>query len=522
MRLLLFLLPVLCCAQYDILVTNARVVDGTGAPWFRGSIAIRAGKIERMGHLPGATASVVLDASGLVAAPGFIDIHNHSRRAILQVPAAENMIRQGVTTVVEGNDGSSPVPLAPFLDKLRAAKIAVNFATLVGQGSVREKVIGTANRNATPDEIGKMQELVREAMRDGAWGLSTGLFYVPGNFTPVEEVIALAKVAGSLGGIHISHMREETSQVLDSVRETIRIGEEGGLPTQVTHHKIMGHRNWGASAATLREVEQARARGVDVTIDQYPYTASSTGTAALFPQWSLSGGAKALAERLGAPEQRRKIHDGIVHRILYDRGGGDPKNVVLAHCAWDAKLDGKSLADIARGRGLAPTPDNAADIAIEIQSKGGCSAVYHAIGEEDVERILRHPLTMIASDGGIVPFGEGVPHPRNYGTFARVLGRYVRERQTLGLEEAIRKMTSYPAARLGAADRGVLRAGMMADIVLFDPATVRDRAEFGKPHQYAEGFRHVLVNGILVLRDGKMTGERSGRVLAGPAAISPR
>jgi dihydroorotase/N-acyl-D-amino-acid deacylase len=385
----------------------------------------------------------------------------------------------------------------------------------VGQGTIRQQVMGLVNRPATPEEIEKMRGLTRQAMLDGALGLSTGLFYVPGNYTPTPEVIELAKVAGSMGGMHISHMRDEAAKVLDSVRETIRIGEEGGLPTQVTHHKIIGKDNWGASKDTLRLVEEARARGVDVTIDAYPYTASSTGTAALIPQWAQEGGHKSLVERLDAPQQRARIKTSVVESILHDRGAGDPANVVMASCGFDRSLAGKSLADITRARGREVTVENAAETLMEIQKSGGCSAVYHAISEEDVERILRYPFTMVGSDGEVPHFGEGAPHPRSYGTFARVLGRYVRERHTITLEDAVHRMAGIPATRLKFFDRGLLRPGMRADLVVFDAATVADKADFAKPHQYAVGFRDVLINGRPVILNGELTKERPGRVLRG-------
>jgi dihydroorotase/N-acyl-D-amino-acid deacylase len=513
----LILLPGLLCAQYDVLITNGKIVDGTGNPWFYGDIAIRGDSIAAIGKLTGATARDTLDAHGLVLAPGFIDIHSHGRRGIFNVPTAENYLREGVTTFVEGPDGNSLLPLAPFFAKLAATHTSVNVASFVGHGTLRSQVMGLENRKSTPAEIEKMKALARQAMLDGAVGLSTGLFYVPGNYADTEEVIEIAKVVGAMGGFHQSHMRDETDHILDSVRETIRIGEEGHLPTQVTHHKIIGTANWGQSVATLQLVEEARERGVDVTLDQYPYTASSTGLVALFPQWSQAGGQKALVERLDAPASRDKIRNEIISNIRDGRGGGDPKNIVIVSCAFDASLAGKSLADLTKARGVAVTIENAADTAIEMQHKGSCSAVYHAIGEEDVARIMRSPYTMIASDGDIPIFGKDAPHPRSYGTFARVLGVYVRERHVLTLEDAVRKMSGMPADRLKFGDRGILRPGMKADIVIFDPAMVSDKSTFEEPHQYSVGFEDVMVNGKFALKGGKVTAERPGRVLYGPA-----
>jgi N-acyl-D-amino-acid deacylase len=485
--------------DYDVIIRNARVVDGAGAPWYRADVAIRKDAIAAVARRIDGSAARVIDAGDRVVAPGFIDLHTHARRGIFDVPTADNYIRQGVTTIFEGPDGGSPVPIGPFLDRVAALKTAPNFATFVGQGSIREKVVGNVDRKATPEEIATMQELVRQAMRDGAFGLSTGLYYVPGSFTPTEEVIALAKTAGEFGGIHISHMRDETAKVRDSVRETIRIGEEGALPTQVTHHKALGTPNWGASTDTLRLIDEARARGVDATSDQYPYTASSTSLhAALLPAWALEGGRDDLLKRLKDPEQRARIRVTVVDRIRNERGGGDPKNIQFASTDFDPSLAGKNLADAARARGKEPTIENAADVALELVERGRVSGIFHAMAEPDVERILKHPATMIASDGEVPRFGQGSPHPRSYGTFVRVLGRYVREKKALPLEEAVRKMTSMPAERVGIHDRGLVRPGMKADIVIFDPATVNDTATFTQPHQYAVGVSHVLVNGVLV------------------------
>lgn len=503
--------------KFDVVITGGRIADGTADPWYYADVGIIGDRIAAIGKLAPLPARKRIDARGLTVAPGFIDIHSHGRRGLLEVPGAENYIRQGVTTIIDGQDGGSPIPLGPYLAEVAKAHFAVNFGMLAGQGSIRQVVIGLENRSATPAEIHKMKDLAHQAMLDGAFGISTGLFYIPGAYTPAEEIIELAKVVGQMGGIHISHMRDEAGGLLDSVRETIRIGEEGGLPTQLTHHKVIGKENWGGSAETLSVVAAARARGVDVTIDQYPYTASSTGTAAMFPQWAQEGGQKGLLARLADPSQRARIKQDVIRRLRYDRGGGDPKNVVLVACPFDESLAGKSLADVAALQGRPATFENAAETAIELQQRGGCAAIYHAMSEEDVERIMASPYTMIASDGGIPVFGEYMPHPRMYGTFARVLGRYSRNQGLFRLEEAVRKMSSLPAARLGLMDRGVLRPEMKADLAVFDAAKVIDRAEFLNPHQYAEGVRHVFVNGEAVLLDGKMTGVLPGRVLYGPA-----
>ena len=515
------LAPALHRAQtpaYDVLIRGGRIVDGTGAAWFRADIALRGDTIAAIGKLDGATARRVIDANGQIIAPGFIDTHSHGRRMIFEEPKAENYIRQGVTSAIEGPDGSSPLPLKPFFDQLSQARIAINMGALVGQGSIREKVIGLVNRKATPEEIEKMKALTKEAMEQGALGLSTGLFYVPGNYTPTEEVIELAKVAGQMGGIHTSHMRDEAANVLKSIEETIAIGERGGLPTQVTHHKIVGKNNWGRSVDTLRLVAEARARGVDVTIDQYPYTASSTGLVMLLPQWSQEGGQSELVKRLNDPPTRAKIKAVVIESIKFDRGGGDPKNVYIARCSWDQSLEGKNLAEITKARGRSTSFEDAAETALELVARGGASAIFHAINEDDLIRILKDPLTMVASDGGVEIPKRGVPHPRSYGTFARVLGVYVREKRVLSLEDAVRKMTSLPAARFGLQDRGVLRPGMKADIVVFDPERMRDKATFADPHQYAEGFSYVVVNGSVVLDNGKMTEARPGQVLLGTTA----
>ena len=505
-------------APYDLILRGGRIVDGTGSPWYRGDVAIRGDSIAHIAPSIAGPATRVVELNGLVVAPGFIDIHTHARRGIFEVPTADNYVRQGVTTLVEGPDGGSAVPLAPFLAKVAGTPITPNFATFVGQGSIRSAVMGDRDRAATPDELDKMRALVRQGMEDGAFGLSSGLFYVPGAFTPTAEVVALARVAGGLGGIYISHMRDEASRVLDSVRETIAIGEQGGLPTQVTHHKVVGKKYWGRSVDTLKLVDEARARGVDATIDQYPYTASATSIgAALLPSWAQEGGREAVLARLKDPAVRAKIKAETVAIIRDERGGGDPKNVVVSSCEFDPSLAGKDLARITQDRGLAVSLDNAAETALWIVEQGGAQGIFHAINEEDLQRILVHPATMVASDGEIPVFGRNHPHPRSYGTFARVLGVYVRDKRLLPLETAVQKMSALPAQRLGIPDRGVVRPGLKADLVVFDPARVRDTATFEKPHAYAEGVTLVVVNGVVAFDNGAMTAARPGRVLYGPA-----
>lgn len=515
--ILLFSLTPFPMAQsqpYDLVLRNGRIVDGTGSPWYRGDVALHGDIIVRIAPAITDPAARIIDVGGQVIAPGFIDIHTHARRGIFEVPTADNYVRQGVTTLMEGPDGGSPVPLKPFLARLDALRKSVNIGSFIGQGSVRSAVIGDVNRKPTAEELDKMRALVEQGMKDGAFGLSSGLFYVPGTFTPTEEVIELARVAGRFGGIYISHMRDEASGVIESVKETIAIGERGGLPTQVTHHKVIGPGNWGRSVETLRLIDEARARGVDATIDQYPYTASSTSIqAALLPAWAQEGGREEILKRIKDPATRAKIKAESAKIIRLERGGGDPKNVVLARCDWNPSLAGKTLADVARLRGMEPTVENAAEAGMWIVEQGGCQGVFHAINEADLERILRHPATMIGSDGEVPIFGKNQPHPRSYGTFARVLAVYVREKKTITLEDAVRKMSSFPAQRLGLLDRGLLRPGMKADIAVFDLARVRDAATFEQPHQYAEGYSFVIVNGQVVFEGGKMTAARPGKVL---------
>ena len=502
--------------SYDIIISNGRVIDGSGNPWYEADVAINGERIVRIGDLSSDTGSQVIDANGLIVAPGFIDPHTHALRGILDVPNAESALLQGVTTLTEGNDGTSPFPVDEHYQTILDKQISPNWGIFVGHGTIRSQVIGAEDRDPTPDELEQMKDMVQQAMQHGALGLSTGLFYVPGSFASTEEVIELSKVAAKHGGIYISHMREEAAQLIDSVNETIRIGEESGIPVQMTHHKVIGVENWGSSVESLRLVDQARERGIDITIDQYPYTASQTGINALIPQWAQEGGRVRMLERIESPETRAAIKNEVVLKILYDRGGGDPRNIFISRNTWDPSMTGKNLAELTVEAGMNPTPENASEVVFEILKGGGATAVYHAINTDDVDRIMQHPVTAIGSDGPVGIFGEGTPHPRQYGTFARVLGHYVRERAVLTLEDAVRKMSSQTARRLGIHNRGLLTEGYYADIAIFDADEIIDKATFEEPHQYAIGIKFVLVNGQVVVDQGRHTGRRPGKIIYGP------
>ncbi len=503
-------------SDFDIVIINGTIVDGTGDEPYKSDIGIINDQIIKIGDLSKLSSRRIIDASNLIVSPGFIDSHTHAIRGIFDVPTAESSLLQGVTTLTDGNDGTSPHPIDEHYQKIENTKISPNWAVFVGQGTIREEVMGLDNRDPTTEELSKMELLVQEAMEDGALGISTGLFYVPGSFSSTSEVIALSKIAASYGGIYISHMREEAIDVLKSVNETINIGIEANIPVQITHHKIIGKDNWGLSTETLKLVDNAIKDGIKVSIDQYPYTASQTSIRALIPQWAQAGGRKKLLARIDDPKTRQLIIDGVIERILFDRGGGHPKNIFISKSSWNTSMEGKNLAELCIERNLEPSPYNAAIVVFEIIKGGGASAVYHAINSDDVDKIMQHPMTSVASDGPMTIFGVGSPHPRTYGTFARVLGRYVRERKILTLEEAIRKMTGLPAQILSINRRGLIKEGYYADITILDTATVIDKATFEDPHQYAEGVFAVLVNGVIVVENGLHNGNRPGRVLKGP------
>lgn len=500
-------------AQYDLIITNARIVDGTGNPWFRGTIAIKDGHIAKVGRIVNAAAVQTIDAHDQIVAPGFIDVHTHVED-IYELPAAENFVRMGVTSLITGNCGGSAVDIGKFLGTIKEKPIAVNLATLVAHGSVRAAVLGLEDRAPTSEEQTKMDGLVEQGMKDGAVGLSTGLIYVPGTYAKTGEVVELAKVAAKYGGIYASHIRNEEAHVVDAINEAISVGEQANMPVEISHFKISAKSLWGQTPMTIGLVNAARARGLTVTVDQYAYTASSTSLDSRLPSWALAGGRKEGRKRTADPTIRARIINEMKQE-LKERGFKDYSYAYVASYSADPTFNGKNIAVITQEVKGKKKLDDQIDQILEMYDKGGASMVYRTMQEDDVQNIMRQPFTMIASDSGVRRFGEGVPHPRGYGNNARILGHYVRELKLITLEDAIRKMTSLPAQTFGLRDRGLVREGYAADLVIFDDAKIIDKATFDQPHQYAEGFSDVIVNGQIVFDGTRMTNAMPGQALYG-------
>lgn len=517
MRFLLLLLACVCglsAADFDVLIRNARIVNGTGNPWYRGDIGIKDGKIRSVGQLQTSTADRTFDAAGRVVTPGFIDVHTHIEGAVEKVPRGDNYLLDGVTTVVTGNCGGSVVGVGEWFQKLESLGLGLNVATLIGHNTVRREVMGTANRLSTPDEIARMKRLVDRGMRDGAVGFSTGLIYIPGTYSNSDEVVALASAAGAYGGVYASHMRDEGEHVIDAINEAVRAGKENGMRVELSHFKIDAPRLWGMSTETLALVEKYRSEGVDVVVDQYPYDHSSTNLGITLPSWALADGASKIKARLTDPDMKAKIA-AEMRSMLSKLGHEDYSYATVASFHAEPAYEGKNISEINVMKGRAKSVDNEIETIFDLELAGGAQMVYHSMGDVDVDRIIRYPNTAIASDGGVREFGKGVPHPRSYGTNARVLAEYVRKRHALTLEDAVRRMTSLPARTFGLRDRGLLREGFAADLLVFDPARVQDMATYAKPHQYSQGFDIVLVNGKTMVENGALTDARGGQVLRG-------
>lgn len=512
--------------MFDLVIKNGKLVDGTGNAWFYGDIAISGERIAEVGRISSQQAKRVIDAQGLVVAPGFIDAHSHSDEALLISGKAESKLYQGVTAEVIGQCGTSAAPrvagatsdlelpewqsMSDYLQLLDEQGVAVNVVPLFGHGNVRRLVMGMANRQATADELAKMCQLAEAAMREGAFGFSSGLIYPPSSYADTAELVAIAKTVAAHGGIYATHMRDEGDDLLGSVNEAITIGEQSGIPVHISHHKTCGEANWGKVIDTLALIDVKRAGGLDITLDQYPYIATSTGLKVIIPQWAHADGVEAMRQRVLDPEIGARICeeiDAAEHRWDW---------VLVSACARseNKRFEGKNMVEIAAITGQPPL---AAALDLLLAENFNVGMVRFAMCEEDVETVMRHPAVMIGSDASALattgPLSKGKPHPRCYGTFPRVLGHYVRERGVLTLEDAVRKMTGLTAARFHLWERGLLRPGCFADITIFDEKTIGDAATFVDPHQHAVGIHYVLVNGQVAIDQGEQTAALAGKAL---------
>lgn len=515
---LLLFLPAFAYSQsYDLVIRNGRVVDGSGNPWYRADVGIQNGKITRIGTIPASEGRAVIDAKNQIVAPGFIDVHTHVEGDLEVRPGAENFIYDGVTTFVTGNCGGSRTNLRVMFDTLRMQGMTPNLASMIGHNSVRMKVMKAAFREPTAREQAEMEALVEQAMKDGAVGMSTGLIYTPGTYAKTAEVVGLARKAAQYGGVYASHIRNEGQEVQKAIEEAIQIGREAGIPVEISHFKVASKPIWGFSKTTVGLVEAARREGIDVTVDQYPYTASSTSLQSILPTWSLADGDSATLARFRNPDTRAKIRKEML-ASLKKNGRTNYEYAVVSRYEPDTTYNGKSIAKINQLLNRKANAETETDLVMDLIERAGMKRiqmVYHTMSEEDVATILRYPNTMIASDAGVASFGRNMPHPRAYGTNARVLGRYVRELKVIPLEEAIRRMTSLPAQRFRFSDRGLLAPGFAADVVIFDENTVNDAATYDAPHAYSTGFSYVLVNGVPVVEAGKHNSKKPGQVLLG-------
>lgn len=513
--LLLWYNPLLAQQQYDLVIRNGKIVDGTGNSWYYADIAVKDGKIAFIGKLGNVVASKTIDAKRRIVAPGFIDVHGHIESGIINRPSADNYIFDGVTTVITGNCGGSASDIPLFFRQLDSVKPAINVATLIGHNTVRAAVMGRDNRQPTTEEQQRMEAMVEQCMKDGAVGLSTGLIYVPGTYANTEEVIGLAKAAARYNGIYSSHIRNEESKVQEAIEEAINIGWQANIPVQISHFKVGGKANWGKSKLTIAMIEQARKEGWEVTIDQYPYTASSTNLGVRLPNWAIAGTQDSINARINNPVLRKQIIKEMLEEIRRYKFKNYSFAVVASYSA-DTSYNGKSISEINKLMGRKAKAKEEAETILDMIGKGGAQMVYHSMNEEDVKYILKYPFNMVGADAGVPIPGRGMPHPRAYGSNARILGKYVREEKIVSLEEMIRRMTSLAAQKFQLKDRGLLKEGMAADIVVFDESEISDRATFENPHQLSVGFKYVIVNGGVTLENSQPTGNRNGRALYGP------
>ena len=496
--------------QFDILIRNGRVLDGTGNPWYRADIGITGDRLRAMGRLGAANAKVVIDAADRYVTPGFIDVHSHAGGGLGtdELKHGQPLLAQGLTTVFVNPDGGGPVDLAAQRATYEKQRIGVNVAQMVPHGSIRRAVMEMSDRDPDPGELARMVELTRQGMLAGGFGLSSGLYYAPGSYSKTTEVVAMARATAPFGGVYSSHIRDEsdyTIGVVAAVQEVIDIAEQAGVIGVVSHMKALGPASWGLSKTLIANIDRARARGVQVFADQYPYEASGTGiVGALIPRSAQVGGRDAMMKRITG-ELRGEIRAEVKINIAR-RGGAD--TLMISRYSVNPAFEGQRLSTLAAKAGVPPE-----EYALQLLEKGDASLVSFNMSEGDIEAIMRQSWTMTCTDGDLPRFGVGKPHPRAYGAFARKLKRYVGERGTVTIEAAIRSMTTLPATVFGIKDRGQLRTGAFADIVTFDLATINDAATYENPHQLAEGINDIIVNGEMARREGRFTSALPGRVL---------
>ncbi|ACB86303.1 N-acyl-D-amino-acid deacylase family protein [Natranaerobius thermophilus] len=529
--------------MFDIIICNGKIIDGTGSPWFYGDIAVKDNEIAAIGDLHQKEASEIIDAQGKVIAPGFIDIHSHSDDKFLKDIRAEGKLRQGVTTEVMGQCGNSIAPLqgpnrdivvdelkkegikacwesfSEYFNLLQKRGLPVNVVGVVGHGTLRKQVMGYEARQATEQELSRMKEILASALNDGAFGMSSGLIYPPGSYADDHELIELLTIVSNYNGIYMTHMENEGDRLIDSLNNTIKVAESAGVKVQISHHKAVGRSNWGKVSKTLALVDKARQTGVDITMDQYPYTATSTGLVSLLPQEILEGGRRACLERLTRKEKREKLKKYLRESFEQDRKWSD---ILIARVKTNHNkdLEGRTISDIASDWKRDPEE---VVMNILVEEELHCQMIAFSMSEDDVKKVMKSPYVMIGSDGSSLstkgPLSEGRPHPRNFGTFPRVIGKYARDEKVLSLEEAIWKMTGFPATRLGLYNRGLLRPGFYADIVVFDQDKIKDMANFDNPCQYPVGIDEIFINGQRVLQKGRYNGSLPGQVLKAKSAL---
>jgi len=502
--------------QFDLIIKSGNIVDGTGGEVFQADIGIIGDRIVKIGKIPKSNGTEIIEAENFCVAPGFIDVHTHADRRIDTHPFVKNYILQGVTTVVGGNCGGSRFPLEEMFKKVENQGIAINFASYVGHNTIRREVMGIENRKPKENEMDQMKQLVSQEMLSGAIGLSTGLEYIPGRFSSIEEIIELAKVTQPYDGVYASHLRDQGEKIREAIEETIEIGRQADVTVQIAHIKLKIEKSWGKLHLITDPIENALSEGMEVYMDEYPYTAGSTGFTSSFPEWAVTGGHEAFVERLKNPENYKKIKDFIVDfRFTSSREIDKSKMIYVTRNRNHPEYEGKNLAEILELLGREQNISNAADLFIELENNDRPSAIFFQTDEKDVIALMQKDYTMVGSDGGIQIPGKEITHPRAYGTFSKIISKFVREKKALTLPDAVRKMTSLPAKAMGFKDRGIIKENKFADLVIFDLNTITEKSTYEDPHQFPEGIKYVIVNGKISAQDGEITGVKEGKILYG-------